>query len=113
MREIEPLVVSEPESILPASEYSAEPVKSKFGCFDFFSFKSKILLFSISFNNNLRFKLFSNDFFKLTSKSKFVSNSIFVQFDGHREAEGEFRVFYKIFRNDGDDNQIQLEHQFS
>ena len=34
---------------------------------------------------------------------EFVSNSIFVQFDGHREAEGEFRVFYKIFRNDGDD----------
>ena len=34
---------------------------------------------------------------------EFVSNSIFVQFDGHREPEGEFRVFYKLFRTDGDD----------
>ena len=34
---------------------------------------------------------------------EFVSNSIFVQFDGHREAEGQFRVFYKLFRGDGDD----------
>ena len=34
---------------------------------------------------------------------EFSSNSIFVQFDGHREAEGQFRVFYKIFRGDGDD----------
>ena len=34
---------------------------------------------------------------------EFVSNSIFVQFDGHREPEGEFRVFYKLFRGDGDD----------
>ena len=34
---------------------------------------------------------------------EFVSNSIFVQFDGHRESEGEFRVFYKLFRVDGDD----------
>jgi len=34
---------------------------------------------------------------------EFVSNSIFVQFDGHREVEGEFRVFYKLFRGDGDD----------
>ena len=35
---------------------------------------------------------------------EFVSNSIFVQFDGHREPEGEFRVFYKLFRGDGNDN---------
>ncbi len=34
---------------------------------------------------------------------EFVSNSVFVQFDGHREPEGEFRVFYKLFRGDGDD----------
>ena len=34
---------------------------------------------------------------------EFVSNSIFVQFDGHRQPEGQFRVFYKLFRGDGDD----------
>ena len=34
---------------------------------------------------------------------EFISNSIFVQFDGHREPEGQFRVFYKLFRGDGDD----------
>ena len=34
---------------------------------------------------------------------EFVSNSLFVQFDGHREAEGDIRVFYKLMRSDGDD----------
>ena len=34
---------------------------------------------------------------------EFVSNSLFVQFDGHREAEGDIRVFYKLVRSDGDD----------
>jgi hypothetical protein len=34
---------------------------------------------------------------------EFVSNSLFVQFDGHREAEGDIRVFYKLIRSDGDD----------
>ena len=38
---------------------------------------------------------------------EFVSNSLLVQFDGHREAEGDIRVFYKLIRGDGDD-QIQL-----
>ena len=33
---------------------------------------------------------------------EFVSNSLFVQFDGHREAEGDIRVFYKLFRSDSD-----------
>ena len=36
---------------------------------------------------------------------EFVSNSLFVQFDGHREAEGDIRVFYKLMRSDGDDAQ--------
>ena len=31
---------------------------------------------------------------------EFPSNSIQVMFDGHRDAEAEFRVFYKLFRND-------------
>ena len=35
---------------------------------------------------------------------EFVSNSLFVQFDGHREAEGDIRVFYKLIRGDGDDD---------
>ena len=34
---------------------------------------------------------------------EFPSNSLLVQFDGHREAEGDIRVFYKLLRNDGDD----------
>ena len=34
---------------------------------------------------------------------EFVSNSLLVQFDGHREAEGDIRVFYKLVRSDGDD----------
>ena len=32
---------------------------------------------------------------------EFVSNSLTVQFDGHREAEGDIRAFYKLVRNDG------------
>ena len=36
---------------------------------------------------------------------EFVSNSLFVQFDGHREAEGDIRVFYKLMRSDGNDAQ--------
>ena len=35
---------------------------------------------------------------------EFVSNSLLVQFDGHREAEGDIRVFYKLIRGDGDDD---------
>jgi len=35
---------------------------------------------------------------------EFVSNSLFVQFDGHREAEGDIRLFYKLIRGDGDDD---------
>ena len=35
---------------------------------------------------------------------EFVSNSLFVQFDGHREAEGDIRVFYKLVRGDGNDD---------
>ena len=31
---------------------------------------------------------------------EFPSNSIQVMFDGHRDAEANFRVFYKLFRND-------------
>ena len=38
VKEIEPFVVSVPASILPPSEYSADPVKSKLGFFVFFSF---------------------------------------------------------------------------
>ena len=34
---------------------------------------------------------------------EFPSNSIYVQFDGHREASGNFRVFYKLYRNDSKD----------
>ena len=36
---------------------------------------------------------------------EFPSNSLYVQFDGHREAEGDIRVFYKLFRSDGSDAQ--------
>ena len=36
---------------------------------------------------------------------EFPSNSIYVQFDGHREASGNFRVFYKLYRNDSQDFQ--------
>ena len=32
---------------------------------------------------------------------EFVSNSLMVQFDGHREAEGDIRAFYKLVRGDG------------
>ena len=35
---------------------------------------------------------------------EFASNSLFVQFDGHREAAADIRVFYKLFRKDGDDS---------
>ena len=31
---------------------------------------------------------------------EFPSNSIQVMFDGHRDAGANFRVFYKLFRND-------------
>ena len=34
---------------------------------------------------------------------EFISNSLLVQFDGHREAEADIRVFYKLMRSDGDD----------
>ena len=34
---------------------------------------------------------------------EFTSNSLFVQFDGHREAAADIRVFYKLFRKDGDE----------
>ena len=34
---------------------------------------------------------------------EFPSNSVYVQFDGHREEEGDIRVFYKLYRNDGSD----------
>ena len=30
---------------------------------------------------------------------EFPANSILVQFDGHRDAEADIRVFYKLFRN--------------
>ena len=30
----------------------------------------------------------------------FTSNSMFVQFDGHRMGDSNFRVFYRLFRND-------------
>jgi hypothetical protein len=36
---------------------------------------------------------------------EFPSNSLYVQFDGHREAEGDIRVFYKLLRSDGSDAQ--------
>ena len=36
---------------------------------------------------------------------EFPSNSIQVMFDGHRDAEANFRVFYKLYRNDAVDVQ--------
>ncbi len=36
---------------------------------------------------------------------EFPSNSIYVQFDGNRMGDGEFRVFYKLYRSDGQDFQ--------
>ena len=36
---------------------------------------------------------------------EFPSNSIYVQFDGHREPSSDFRVFYKLYRNDSQDFQ--------
>ena len=36
---------------------------------------------------------------------EFPSNSIYVQFDGHREPSADFRVFYKLYRNDSQDFQ--------
>ena len=33
----------------------------------------------------------------------FPSNSIYVQFDGHKEADANFRVFYKLYREDSQD----------
>ena len=35
---------------------------------------------------------------------EFVSNSLLVQFDGHREAEGDIKAFFKLIRGDGDDD---------
>ncbi len=34
---------------------------------------------------------------------EFTSNSMFVQFDGHRMGDSNFRVFYRLFRNDEND----------
>ena len=34
---------------------------------------------------------------------EFTSNSLFVQFDAHREADADIRVFYKLFRKDMND----------
>ena len=40
---------------------------------------------------------------------EFPSNSLYVQFDGHREEEADIRVFYKLFRNDSsDDGQVYI-----
>ena len=36
---------------------------------------------------------------------EFASNSMYVQFDGHREGDADFHVFYKLFRNDSSDVQ--------
>jgi len=36
---------------------------------------------------------------------EFDSNSIQVMFDGHREVSGDFKVFYKLYRNDSEDSQ--------
>jgi hypothetical protein len=35
---------------------------------------------------------------------EFISNSVFVQFDGHRMGDSNFRVFYRLVRND--ENEI-------
>ena len=34
---------------------------------------------------------------------EFASNSLYVQFDGHREAEADFHVFYKLFNSGSSD----------
>ena len=40
---------------------------------------------------------------------EFISNSIFVQFDGHRMGDANIRVFYRLFRNDESEiNQTYL-----
>ena len=57
VKTIETLVVWVPASILPPSEYSADPVKSRLGFLVVFSFKRIISLFLISFLINWRFKL--------------------------------------------------------
>jgi len=36
---------------------------------------------------------------------EFSSNSLYVQFDGHREANADFKVFYQLFRDDSQDSQ--------
>ena len=36
---------------------------------------------------------------------EFPSNSFYVQFDGHREKDANFRVFYKLIRSDSDPEQ--------
>ena len=36
---------------------------------------------------------------------EFASNSLLVQFDGHRGADANFRVFYKLYRKDGNDSE--------
>ena len=36
---------------------------------------------------------------------EFDSNSIQVMFDGHREPSGDFKVFYKLYRNDSEDSE--------
>ena len=36
---------------------------------------------------------------------EFASNSLYVQFDGHREANADFKVFYQLFRDDSQDSQ--------
>jgi len=35
---------------------------------------------------------------------EFTSNSLFVQFDGHRMGDANIRAFYKLFRNDSNDS---------
>ena len=40
---------------------------------------------------------------------EFASNSLFVQFDGHRGADANIRLFYKLYRKDGNDaNQVYV-----
>jgi len=36
---------------------------------------------------------------------EFDSNSIQVMFEGHKEPSGDFKVFYKLYRNDSEDSQ--------
>ena len=40
---------------------------------------------------------------------EFTSNSVFVQFDGHRMGDSNIRVFYRLFRND--ENEIGQSYQ--